>query len=185
VHASERNRLENELQRLGLAATDMRDAIGGLEALSKMRSPYTVQSVLETGIAVTYARPFSPSDGGRRLGPEWKPTRPSLLRTHEMLISRRNVMYAHTDASEKSGRVMHNLEQFGLPARYAAVAFVGWRYEDRARVRKLLTSQEERFSEALTALMERLHPEEIASEEPGAWERSLFNARRARRSRRS
>lgn len=62
--------------------------------------PWRARRTLEAGMVVTYARPFAHTRGGGlpKLGRRSNlPT--ALLATHDELLRRRNVVYAHTDAT--------------------------------------------------------------------------------------
>ena len=56
--------------------------------------------MLEASIAVSYARPFTRSDAGLKLDPEWTPEHPDDLALHRDLMELRHEVYAHTDDTE-------------------------------------------------------------------------------------
>jgi hypothetical protein len=84
---------------LYFASMDMGQA--HLAAVSIPDPAYSrVRSLLEAALAVGYARPFTRSDAGMKLDPEWKPEGPDDLALHDGLIDLRHQVYAHTDDNE-------------------------------------------------------------------------------------
>ena len=55
------------------------------------------REVLETGIIVTYWRPFSKSNAVGSVGTEWLPDTPRAARVHKRMGQLRNKVAAHTD----------------------------------------------------------------------------------------
>jgi hypothetical protein len=111
VNDTERAEVEHQVKCLRLAAWDMDQAHSG--AISIPHSTFAgVRAVLETGLAVSYARPFTRSDAkprlnllhllpdGRQDGSDWLPEDPLDLGIHGQLMRLRNEVYAHTDDTE-------------------------------------------------------------------------------------
>ena len=88
----------DELRRLRLAAIDMELATDAARALSDEHWPgRRWQRVFETGLVVTYARPYARGNGNG-VGPEWAPEDPDDARLHRRLIEDlRNPYHAHAD----------------------------------------------------------------------------------------
>jgi len=96
VDEAEQARIERELGRFVHAVRDMKDVAGGALFLRESLSD-RVRSLLETGLVVTYARPFKKNDDGHALKGDWAPEEDDLLLGHCKLIRLRDKVYAHTD----------------------------------------------------------------------------------------
>jgi hypothetical protein len=68
---------------------------------------------LETGLVVSYARPFTQSRGGYQLQPADEPDDEDARELHEWLLAQRNRVYAHTDETE--ARRVLELAEADLP----------------------------------------------------------------------
>jgi hypothetical protein len=103
-----RERLRREVKRLVLAESDMSQVAVAAEHLSRHGAKMNSQvvRVLWTGIAVTYARPFSKAN---TVGPvEGRLVRledPMQRSLHGRLCELRNQLFAHTDETELRGIV--------------------------------------------------------------------------------
>jgi hypothetical protein len=101
-----REALRAEIDRLRLAASDMRQAAAGarhLEAVaggSTARMNADAELALETGVIVSYARPFTRQGIGQLDRAAWAPDDEAKARLHASLIRLRNIRYAHTDKTD-------------------------------------------------------------------------------------
>ena len=89
---------------------DHDDAPGHNDAL-----PERVRRTLETGMLVTYARPFVQTRGRSALSPS-KDLTPELRASHNDLLERRHQVYAHTDATS----LLRRIHELSDPAQLAA-----------------------------------------------------------------
>lgn len=81
-----------------LAAHDMEEVVAACDALERERPSSSLGRALATAIAVCYARPFSASNTGGRLGDRWIPRAGTPERElHDWLLEERKTRYAHTD----------------------------------------------------------------------------------------
>lgn len=87
------------VHRLELAAMDMRDVTHASEWFAARTIPMLVDRVVEAGIVVVYARPFTEQGVGRLDPTKYAPTDPDLKRLHFRLIDLRMRLHAHTDVS--------------------------------------------------------------------------------------
>jgi hypothetical protein len=97
-----------EVKRLVLAESDMKQVATAAEYLSTYGSQMNdhLVRVLWTGIAVTYARPFSQSNKvGPVSGRIIKLDDPMQQSLHERLCELRDQLFAHTDETELRGIV--------------------------------------------------------------------------------
>jgi hypothetical protein len=92
-----------ELRRSRFAESDMRQAGAGARYLQAAASTLNadVVRVLETGLSVTYARPFAEGNkagtiAGKYARPEAEPLRP----LHDGILARRDDLYAHNDDAD-------------------------------------------------------------------------------------
>ena len=86
------------LRRLKLAAIDMRQVEDTARAMLQRGGFRYFERVLETGIVVTYARPYLASNRGGHLGRRWWPPAGPEREFHRRLIEElRNPYYAHSD----------------------------------------------------------------------------------------
>lgn len=88
----------DKLRVFRLAAIDMEFAAATARALADADGPVRIHArVLETGLVVTYARPYI-SSNRRLLGRRWWPTRPEDVALHERIIDElRHPYHAHPD----------------------------------------------------------------------------------------
>jgi hypothetical protein len=95
-----------EIDRLRLAASDMRQAAAGPRHLEGARTGGVsrmngdAERALETGVIVSYARPFTRHGVGQLDRDLWAPSDERQARLHMALIRLRNIRYAHTDKTE-------------------------------------------------------------------------------------
>jgi hypothetical protein len=75
--------------------------------------PVAVRRVVETGLVVTYARPFTSTRGGFVL-PKARGLSPELLQTHNQLLDLRKQFFAHND--DTPWRQLRHPEQVEEPA---------------------------------------------------------------------
>jgi hypothetical protein len=104
-----------------------------------------VRSLLEAALAVSYARPFTRSDVGMKLAPEWRPEDPDDLALHDRLMKLRHEAFAHTDENEyryllSAASIIDGVS--GVPALFITRRFerrMGWpcRWDDPAPARSL------------------------------------------------
>jgi hypothetical protein len=87
------------VHRLELAANDMRDVVYAAEWYAARTTPMPFDRVVEAGIVVVYARPFTEQGVGRLDPATYAPTDPGLRRLHFRLIDLRMQLHAHTDVS--------------------------------------------------------------------------------------
>jgi hypothetical protein len=107
----ERATVEWERECLRLAAWDMDQA--NTAAICILHRTYeNVRAVMQTGLAVSYARPFTISHAeprlnllrltakGRQRGTDWLPEDTHDRLIHRQLMNLRNKVYAHTDKTD-------------------------------------------------------------------------------------
>ena len=96
----------DELRVLRLAALDMGLAAAAARGLVDEDGPARFfERVLETGLVVTYARPYMGSDT-RALSSKWRPSTPDDVELHERIIHEfRNPYHAHTERSGHRGLI--------------------------------------------------------------------------------
>jgi hypothetical protein len=103
VDRSEANQLEKRLTSLLLADQDMLEVMVAAGTLLKGVESASLRAVLETGMVVSYARAFTPSNYFVKLdGDEYRPDDSSLAGIHDLLLLTRSKRYAHND--KESGR---------------------------------------------------------------------------------
>lgn len=101
--------LRAEIDRLRIAASDMKEAAGGAMHLGEIRAGRLdrmygfADRALETGVIVSYARPFTRHGIGRLDPALWEPDDEASANLHRELIRLRNVRYAHTDKTDLRG----------------------------------------------------------------------------------
>ena len=144
LHESDLNRLLNERERIRYALEDMALALEGLAMHAELDTPESSAEgrrrlVIETGIIVSYARPFSGNEVGRII-PNWggEDTQ-GYEALHEELIALRDSFYAHTDKPAKSGRSLR--VQDDTPAGVLVHEWPGWLPDTNARIRELAEVQ--------------------------------------------
>ena len=104
MHASDRNRLAKRYQMLLFASSDMWHAQAAANAWAEKDETDPVFRVLQTGMIVIYARPFSNSNFVRLEQADYRPNESGLADLHDLLIDMRNRAAAHTDEPKRSGR---------------------------------------------------------------------------------
>jgi hypothetical protein len=127
-----------------------------------------VRAVLETGLAVSYARPFTtshadpplnllhfPSDWQDERGHGWVPEDPLDLGLHQQLTRLRRKVYAHTDDTEwrkvvNAGSIIEGAEHLH------AVRWSWMPYDWLAKVAPMLERQRDRFKREARARELRL-----------------------------
>jgi hypothetical protein len=97
---SSSNPILTQAHRFELAAGDMRDVAAAAAWLSSASDvPRNVARVVEAGIAVVYARPFTDQGIGTLSRKKYAPLDTQLRGLHDRLIDLRNRLHAHTEAS--------------------------------------------------------------------------------------
>jgi hypothetical protein len=135
----------DKLRRFKLAAIDMRFAERTAAALRDRNSPARIfQRVLETGLIVTYARPYLARRGGVK--GKWLPEGDEAREFHRWLIDElRNPYHAHADRTERR-TLMDTAAWFGFegPPTYSEA---WWRLTDEqlATLEAIAGRQAERF----------------------------------------
>jgi hypothetical protein len=120
--------LFQEYQSLRYAESGWRDAQA---AAIRLTGPDEVgdvfmRRVLETGMGVSYGRPFSHNEGVRRLDKnDWAPEDTALRALHYELIDLRNRVWAHTDADSHQ-RLARFIEAHQVPGRDERFWAVQW-----------------------------------------------------------
>jgi hypothetical protein len=89
-----------QAQRFEFAASDMRDVVVAAEWFAAAEAvPPVGGGVIETGIVVTYARPFTDNGIGRLDPTKYRPKDRELAALHRRLIALRDTLLAHTDST--------------------------------------------------------------------------------------
>jgi hypothetical protein len=96
----ERAKLKDQLDRLLLASYDMRHASAGAKYLAAMKINSDALRAFETGVVVSYARPFTRHGVGQLNRDEWAPEDQAHRAVHCELIWLRNKVFAHTDKTD-------------------------------------------------------------------------------------
>jgi hypothetical protein len=142
----------DKLRRIRLAAIDMRFAERTAIALRHRDGPARLfERVLETGLVVTYARPYLDSNQSGGVGGRWRPPPGPHREFHHWVIDElRNTYHAHADRSPRR-TLTDTAEYLGLegPPTYAEA---WWRLTDSEleTLAELARKQAERFeAEAL------------------------------------
>ena len=121
MNADRRRKLEKDVRRLILAASDMDQAAAAATALQS-ESDGALARALETAMVVCYLRPFTKSD--LQLGRDYVPGSGEDASAHAELERLRHKVYAHTDNA--SGR---RAEIDVTPPDAADVVRVVWKEE--------------------------------------------------------
>jgi hypothetical protein len=151
VDKQTREQLERERKRLVLAASDMRQAAAAASHLGNVRMNDDVERVLWTGLVVTYARPYQPSNElGAVRGKLARPEDEGLRPLHENLLKRRGPLFAHNTESEHRGIE----DPFGS-GRYTE-SYAPTNPEALPGIERLANEQEKRFRKRLEAVEEEL-----------------------------
>jgi hypothetical protein len=135
----------DELRRIRLAAIDMRNAEHAARGLLDQTDAARVyERVLETGLVVTYARPYLKSNKASRLKDKWQP--PARDRDfHRYVMDLRHRYHAHTDRSEYRS-LTDAAAHLGLEGHSTYVET--WQFLNEAGLERLATlaaAQAERF----------------------------------------
>lgn len=101
----EKRKLREQVERLLLASNDMRYASAGAKYLAAMKINSDALRAFETGVVVTYARPFTRHGVGQLGRDEWAPEDQAHRAVHCELIWLRNRVFAHTDKTDMRGIV--------------------------------------------------------------------------------
>jgi len=104
MQESDRNRLTKRFHMLLFASSDMWHAEAAAHAWAERDEADPVFRVLQTGMIVIYARPFSSSNFVQLDGDCYRPDESGLAELHDLLIRMRDRAAAHTDAPKASGR---------------------------------------------------------------------------------
>jgi hypothetical protein len=142
----------DRLRRLRLAAIDMRLVEDTARGLADRNGPARLfERVLETGLVVTYARPYL-SKGAGGIGAKWRPKGDADLALHRRLIDElRHPYHAHADRTPRR-TLTDTAAMLGLqgPPTYAEA---WWRLTDAelAEIEDLARRQRQRFEEAARA----------------------------------
>ena len=118
MHASERNRIMNELRRLVLAQSDLAQAAAAATALMNEHLNGDLCRALETAIVVCYVRPFTRANNIKPLGEQWYPELPSARALHDLLMAMRDQVYAHNDRTEFRD-IIDSGASVGMPGIYS------------------------------------------------------------------
>ena len=78
----------------------MRQVAAACRALLESEFDDLLSRVIETGIAATYARPFTKNRGRQALNEEWTPPGCADLALHAEVIKLRDTLFAHSDAAQ-------------------------------------------------------------------------------------
>lgn len=136
----------DRLRRLRLAAKDMELVAETARALADRRGPARMfERVLETGLIVTYARPYLDSSKAG-LGGKWRPTDKADRRFHDRIITElRHPYHAHADHTPRR-TIMDTTEYLGREGA-PSYAEAWWRLTDDelAQIAALADKQRERF----------------------------------------
>ncbi len=112
-----RGELKLEFRRIAIASSDIHDAhLAAMHLIEVTKNPppdipkdkYTelrhpLYLPLLTALVVTYAKPFTDSDTLGRLKKKWEQfDDPALKETHEILLTARNEIFAHSDALKRN-----------------------------------------------------------------------------------
>jgi hypothetical protein len=137
----------DRIARFRFAARDMelasQAADGLIEAEAGRGSARAFQRVIETGMVVTYARPFLPSnEAGLPKG--WWPTDEEERRLHDELIDLRGEYHAHaTHTPQRRLEIMHGFTESGRPILAESwTELPVWKLE---LLNRIATQQAERF----------------------------------------
>jgi hypothetical protein len=144
-----RDQILRRVHRLELAAGDMRDAAGAAEwfAPRARTLPPEVARVVEAGIVVVYARPFTNNDIGILDRVKYAPRDSRRRELHELLIELRMKLHAHTDTTSLRHvieGVVHQ-DQRGSAVEMVVETLNPREFEDVAR---LAREQQARFESA-------------------------------------
>jgi hypothetical protein len=91
----------DQIRRLVIAESDMRQVEAAADYLAFASMNADAARVLETGLVVTYARPFGERQGiGTLDRDEWAPKDEAMRKLHFALLKLRNKLYAHSDRTE-------------------------------------------------------------------------------------
>lgn len=140
----------DKLRRLRLGAIDMRLAEGTALALLDRDGPARLfERVLETGLVVTYARPYLDSNRSGGVGGRWRPPSGTDREFHRWVIDElRDTYHAHADRSPRR-TLTDTAEMLGVegPPTYAEA---WWRLTDSEleTLAELARKQAERFEAA-------------------------------------
>jgi hypothetical protein len=109
-----------------------------------------LRRVLETGMGVSYGRPFSHNEGVRRLDRDhWAPAEAALRALHYELIDLRNRVWAHTDA-DSHHRLVRFIEEHEVPGRDEGFWAVQWPAPTTEELPLVLSLLERQISRANT-----------------------------------
>jgi hypothetical protein len=100
VDDDERAEVVLMVKRLRLAAWDMDRAHTAAICIPNPAYRGDVRALLETALAVIYARMFTISYASLNLGDDWVPEGEADFALHEQLLDLRGQVYAHTDDTE-------------------------------------------------------------------------------------
>jgi hypothetical protein len=165
------DRLVDELQtfdkivRLRLAAKDLElaahAASGLIEAADYRGSARVYERVIETGMVVTYARPFLPSNEAG-LGGRWRPTDENERALHDELVDLRGEYHAHASHTpQRRLEIMSGFFESGPPI--LAESWTKLPVEKLLLLKEMASRQAERFADEA----DRLELELFGPREPG------------------
>ena len=104
-----REHIRADIDRLRVTASDMRQAAAGACHLELIRAGELdrmngdADRALETGVIVSYARPFTRQGIGQLDSSVWEPASPEESSLHHAIIGLRDIRYAHTDRTGLRG----------------------------------------------------------------------------------
>jgi hypothetical protein len=149
LDGDERAKVEHERECLRLAAWDMEQT--NTAAICIPHPNYeNVRAVMQTGLAVGYARPFTRSDAeprlnllrlradGRQQGTDWLPEDAHDRLIHRQLMNLRNKVYAHADKTDWRTVVSEGVQWSWMSREFLVdVAAMTERQRDRFRAAAL------------------------------------------------
>jgi hypothetical protein len=150
-----REHVRAEIDRLRIAASDIRQAAAGAHQIeASISGHYTIngdaERALETGVIVSYARPFTRHGIGQLDSGIWAPGDEQQAKLHKALLRLRNIRYAHTDRTD-----LRTTEEVFGEGRHSEswqpLAESAW-----PRIDELASLMAERFDELADALEEVL-----------------------------
>jgi len=156
--AVDRERLLSEIKRLVLAESDMKQVATAADYLHAYAGEMSdhVERVVWTGIAVTYARPFSQSNRiGAIRGKLARLDDPLTRSLHERLCELRDQLFAHTDATELRG-IVDTSAMLGLGMGDYAEEHVPMSVSALPRIAELANLLRDRFAARREELQEQL-----------------------------
>lgn len=157
----------DRLRRIRLAAIDMRLVEAAAKALS---DECHGNRVLESGMVVTYARPYLSSNragGVHRVPGNWNPTESSRRQLHDRLLALRHSYYAHADRTgHRTLTDTTALLSIDGPPIFAE-AWTSLRGDELSAIARLARSQAERFEAEATTLGSELGEHHFDSDDLG------------------